>query len=130
MRKSKHRRFDCSPGCPVEATVSLIGGKWKCVILWHLHTEGTLRFSELRRRIPGVTQRTMTNQLRELEADGLVHREVYPQVPPKVEYSLTRMGRGLGPVLMALKAWGDEHIDLFGTPKTPDRTPAHAGIAA
>lgn len=130
MRKVKHRRFDCSPGCPVEATVSLIGGKWKCVILWHLHTEGTLRFSELRRRIPGVTQRTMTNQLRELEEDRLVHREVYPQVPPKVEYSMTEMGRGLGPILMALQAWGDEHIDLFGKPKASDRAPAQPGIAA
>jgi len=130
MRKLKHPRFDCSPGCAVEATVSLIGGKWKCVILWHLHTEGTLRFSELRRRIPGVTQRTLTNQLRELEEDGLVHREVYPQVPPKVEYSMTAMGRGLGPVLMALKAWGDEHIDLFGKPRASGRDAARSGMAA
>lgn len=118
MGKVKHPRFDCSPGCPVEAAVSLIGGKWKCVLLWHLHDEGTLRFSDLRRRVPNVTQRTMTNQLRELEEDGLVHREVYAQVPPKVEYSLTDMGRGLGPILIALKDWGEAHIDLFGKPKT------------
>ena len=130
MGKVRHPRFDCSPGCPVEATVSLIGGKWKCVILWHLHTEGTLRFSDLRRRIPGVTQRTLTNQLRELEADGLVHREVYPQVPPKVEYSMTEMGRGLGPILMALKAWGEEHIDLFGKPKASAPVPRRTAAAA
>ncbi|MEJ2125148.1 MAG: helix-turn-helix domain-containing protein [Alphaproteobacteria bacterium] len=114
MAKVKHSRFDCSPGCAVEAAVSLIGGKWKCVILWHLHCEAVLRFSDLRRRIPNVTQRTLTNQLRELEEDGLVHREVYPQVPPKVEYKLTEMGYELGPILIALKAWGDAHIDLFG----------------
>ncbi|MEM0991121.1 MAG: helix-turn-helix domain-containing protein [Pseudomonadota bacterium] len=128
MHKVKHPRWDCSPGCPVEAAIGLIGGKWKCVILWHLHAEGTLRFSELRRRVQNVTQRTMTNQLRELEADGLVHREVYPQVPPKVEYSLTEMGRGLGPILLALKDWGEAHIDLFGGGETPDAPKAAAAL--
>ncbi len=123
MTKAKHSRFDCSPGCAVEATVSLIGGKWKSIILWHLHADGTLRFSELRRRIPNVTQRTMTNQLRELEQDGLVHRKVYPQVPPKVEYSLTELGRGLVPILEALKHWGDANLDRFGKPSsTADQT--------
>ncbi|MEM6622194.1 MAG: helix-turn-helix domain-containing protein [Pseudomonadota bacterium] len=128
MHKVKHPRWDCSPGCPVEAAIGLIGGKWKCVILWHLHAEGTLRFSELRRRVQNVTQRTMTNQLRELEADGLVHREVYPQVPPKVEYSLTEMGRGLGPILLALKDWGEAHIDLFGGGEAPDAPKAAAAL--
>ncbi|MHC5655041.1 winged helix-turn-helix transcriptional regulator [Stappia sp.] len=113
MAKARHSRFDCSPGCSVEAAVSLIDGKWKCVILWHLLNEGTLRFNELRRRIPGVTQRMLTNQLRELEEDGLLHREIYPQVPPKVEYSLTERGHGLSPVLLALKSWGDANLSLF-----------------
>ncbi len=113
MAKVKHPRFDCSPGCPVEAAVSLIGGKWKCVILWHLLSEGTLRFSDIGRRVENATSRTLTKQLRELEADGLVHREVYPQVPPKVEYSLTEMGQGLGSILVALRDWGDQNIDLF-----------------
>ncbi len=112
MTKPRHSRFDCNPGCTVEAAVSLIDGKWKCVILFHL-LRGTARFNELRRRLPGVTQRMMTNQLRELEADGLIIRTVYAQVPPKVEYHLSPLGRSLEPVLMALKGWGDANIGLF-----------------
>ena len=111
MPRIRHRRLDCSPGCAVEATLSLIDGKWKGVVLFHLF-EGTLRFNEIRRRLPSVTQRMLTKQLRELEADGLIARRVYPQVPPKVEYSLTPRGRSLEPVIMALKAWGDAHVDL------------------
>ena len=113
MTKIRHSRLDCNPGCSVEATISLIDGKWKCVILFHL-LGGTLRFNELRRRVPEVTQRMLTNQLRELEADGLIVRKVYPQVPPKVEYSISPLGRSLEPVLLGLKDWGDEHIGLFG----------------
>jgi DNA-binding HxlR family transcriptional regulator len=109
MPRIRHQRFDCGPGCPVEATLALIDGKWKGVILYHL-MDGTLRFNELRRRLPSVTQRMLTNQLRELEADGLVERRIYPQVPPKVEYSLSALGRTLAPVIAALKAWGDEHL--------------------
>ncbi|MFT3762502.1 MAG: winged helix-turn-helix transcriptional regulator [Pseudoxanthomonas sp.] len=105
----RHRRLDCSPGCVVEATLELIDGKWKGVVLYHLLCEGTLRFNELRRRLPNVTQRMLTAQLRELEADDLIARRVYAQVPPKVEYSLTERGRSLQPVIAALKAWGDAH---------------------
>ncbi len=112
MSKPRHSRLDCNPGCTVEAAVSLIDGKWKCVLLFHL-LRGTARFSELRRRLPGVTPRMLTNQLRELEADGLVVRTVYAQVPPKVEYNLSPLGRSLEPVLMALKGWGDVNIGLF-----------------
>ncbi len=91
---------------PVEATMDVIGGKWKPLILYHL-MQGTLRFNELRRTMPGsVTQRMLTKHLRELEAAGIVHREVYAQVPPKVEYSLTELGRSLQPVLDAMLAWG------------------------
>ena len=79
----------------MEAAISLIDGKWKCVILWHLFNEGTLRFNEIRKRVPSITQRMLTNQLRELEQDGIIHREVYPQVPPKVEYCLTDLGQSL-----------------------------------
>jgi len=113
MPRLRHQRLDCSPGCPVEATLAVIGGKWKGVVLWHL-MEGTLRFSEIRRRLPSVTQRTLTNQLRELEADGLLIRTVYPEVPPKVEYRLSARGRSLAPVILALKAWGEAHV-----PPTP-----------
>ncbi len=109
MPRIPHQRFDCGPGCPVEAALSLISGKWKGVVLWHL-LQGTLRFNEIRRRLPDVTQRMLTNQLRELEADGFIVRTVYPQVPPKVEYSLSERGRSLEPVLMALKDWGETHV--------------------
>jgi DNA-binding HxlR family transcriptional regulator len=123
MTKIRHSRLDCNPGCSVEATISLIDGKWKCVILFHL-LGGTLRFNELRRRVPEVTQRMLTNQLRELEADGLIVRKVYPQVPPKVEYSISPLGRSLEPVLLGLKDWGDEHIGLFGQLANESRSPA------
>ena len=113
MSRPRHERFDCSPGCPVEATLSLIGDKWKGVVLWHL-LQGTLRFNEIRRRLPNVTQRMLTNQLRELEADGFVVRTVYPEVPPKVEYSLSERGRSLEPVLLALKSWGEANVLAAG----------------
>lgn len=111
MPRIRHKRLDCSPGCSVEATLSLIDGKWKGVVLYHLF-ETTLRFNEIRRRLPNVTQRMLTSQLRELEADGLIDRKIYPQVPPKVEYSLSARGRSLEPVIMALKAWGDANVNL------------------
>lgn len=98
-----------STGCSVERALSLIDGKWKIVILYKL-LKGTLRFSELRRQIPAVTQRMLTNQLRELEADGLLIRTVYPEVPPRVEYSLSARGRSLEPVILALKHWGDMNL--------------------
>lgn len=117
MAKPRHSRLDCSPGCSVEAAIALIDGKWKSVILFHLMA-GTLRFNEIRRQIPSVTQRMLTNQLRELEEDGLIDRKVYAQVPPKVEYSLSPLGRSMEPVLMALKAWGDANLGLYGKPET------------
>lgn len=112
MAKARHSRLDCNPGCSVEAAISLIDGKWKCVILFHL-LEGTHRFNELRRKLPGVTQRMLTNQLRELEADGLIARTVYAQVPPRVDYDLSPRGCTLEPILTALKLWGDENMGLF-----------------
>ena len=115
MAKIRHTRFDCDPGCSVEAAISLIDGKWKCVILFHL-LDGTLRFNEIRRKVPGVTQRMLTNQLRELEDDGLVVRTVYAQVPPKVEYSVSSLGRSLEPILLSLRTWGDLNIGRFGKP--------------
>lgn len=96
--------------CGVEITLNLVGGKWKGVILWHL-CQKTLRFSQLRRRTNGVTQKMLTQQLRELERDGLVHREVYPEVPPKVEYSLTDKGRTLEPILTLMCQWGQDYSD-------------------
>lgn len=105
----RHSTYDCSEGCPVEATLEVIGGKWKGVILFHLF-EGTKRFNELQRDLGGITQRMLTKQLRELEDAGIVNRKVYPVVPPKVEYSLTEKGLSLEPIITALKVWGEEHV--------------------
>lgn len=99
------KRYHCS----FELTLQLIGGKWKPIILYKLGGENVLRFSELRRTMPNITQKMLTQQLRELEADGMVHREVYPQVPPKVEYSLTELGRTIMPVLHQLCDWGKRY---------------------
>jgi DNA-binding HxlR family transcriptional regulator len=99
--------------CPVEATLSVIGGKWKVVILFHLSRSGTLRFAELRRKIPAVSERMLTQQLRELETDGIVHRKIYPEVPPKVEYSLTAYGKTLRPICDIMCEWGTKHLKIF-----------------
>lgn len=96
--------------CPVEATIHLIGGKYKAIILWHL-MNGTLRYSELHRRMPGATDKMLAQQLRELEKDGLIHRTVYPVVPPKTEYSLTDFGKSLTPILDAMCSWGRDYLD-------------------
>lgn len=93
------------PVCPVYTTLDAIGGRWKPLIIWYLLT-GTKRFSELKRSIQGVTQKMLTQQLRELEQAGLVRRTVYAEVPPRVEYSLTPMGCSLRHVLEAMSAWG------------------------
>lgn len=98
------------PGCPVESALSFLDGKWKGVILFHLLLDGTLRFNELKRKLPAVTQRMLTKQLRELEESGIVSRTVFPVVPPRVEYALTPLGRSLEPVIMALCAWGERHV--------------------
>lgn len=96
--------------CPVEATLEAIGGRWKVLILHELFN-GTKRFGELHRGLRGITQKMLTQQLREMERDGLIHREIYMQVPPKVEYSLTDLGRTLQPVLDAMHLWGKKYIE-------------------
>ncbi|KML13296.1 HxlR family transcriptional regulator [Bacillus safensis] len=96
--------------CEKELTLNIIGGKWKMLILWHLGREGTKRFGELKSLMPGITQRMLVNQLRELEEDHIVHREVYPVVPPKVEYSLTELGESLMPILEAMYDWGKQYL--------------------
>lgn len=92
--------------CAVEVTVAMIGGKWKPIILFHLHQSAPLRFTELSRRLPRVSERILAKQLRELEEDGLVSRTAFAEVPPRVEYALTGDGRGLVPILQAMSAWG------------------------
>ncbi len=94
--------------CPVETTLDVIGGKWKGVIIYYL-LSGTKRFNELRRIYPKVTHHTLTLQLRSLEKEGIIERKIYNQVPPKVEYSLTELGRTLEPLILLMKEWGDQY---------------------
>jgi DNA-binding HxlR family transcriptional regulator len=98
------------PGCPTEVTVGVIGGKWKTLILTFL-LSGTRRFGEISRFLPQASKRMLTLQLRELEEDGVIHREVYKQVPPKVEYSLTPCGESLKPILLLMADWGQKRVD-------------------
>ncbi|MBP2078258.1 winged helix-turn-helix transcriptional regulator [Oceanobacillus polygoni] len=95
--------------CRVEDALGILVGKWKPIILLNLLQEGTKRFSELKRSMPAITQKMLTNQLRELEAEDIVMRKVYPQVPPKVEYSITEYGKSLEPILEAMHEWGVKH---------------------
>ena len=97
-----------SQTCPAESTAKLIGGRWKIVILWYLF-QGVKRFSELQRALTGVSQKVLTQQLRDMERDGIVTRTVYAQVPPKVEYSVTPLGLSLKPVVEAMHHWGLAH---------------------
>lgn len=119
MAKARHSRFDCTPGCSVEAAIGLIDGKWKSIIMWHL-LSGTLRFNEIRRQVTNCTPRMLARQLREMEEDGLIIRRVYAEVPPRVEYSLSDLGRTMEPILRALKDWGDANIGLYGKPRGYD----------
>ena len=107
MKKTRFK--SCIEGCPVEATLLLIGGKWKGIILYHLFKDDVLRFGELKKKMEQVTQRMLTNQLRELEDDGLIIRKVYPEVPPKVEYSLSKKGSSLKVIINSLEDWGKRH---------------------
>ncbi len=107
----RHKRYNCNFGCPVEATLEMIGGKWKGVILYHL-LERTYRFGELKKAMSGVTQRMLTKQLRELERDGIVNRKVYAEVPPRVEYSLTETGESLRGLIMMMRDWGRNHFRI------------------
>jgi DNA-binding HxlR family transcriptional regulator len=94
---------------PVGVTLHVIGGKWKLLILWHLR-EGAIRFSSLMKKMNGITQKMLTQELRSLESNGLVARKIFPEIPPHVEYSLTKYGASLDPVLEKMCEWGEKHI--------------------
>ena len=102
--------------CSVEATMDIIGGKYKVIILWHLIKEGTMRFSQLQKAIPQATPKMLSSQLKGLEASGIVERVLYPVVPPKTEYSLTEFGKTLVPIVVSLRDWGNKYFDRIGEP--------------
>ncbi|MER7790572.1 helix-turn-helix domain-containing protein [Streptomyces sp. NPDC097640] len=106
--------------CGLDAAVDVIGGKWKVLIIWALNSQ-RCRFGELKRLVPGVSEKVLTQQLRELEADGIVHREIYDQVPPKVEYSLTELGEDLNTALKPLGIWGRQRLAALGELSEHDR---------
>lgn len=113
MTNPKPNKTNAGTNCPVDATIRLIGGKYKSLILWNL-MQKTKRFSQLHKEIGIATPKMLTQQLRELEADGLIHRTVYPEVPPKVEYSLTEHGQSIFPVLKAMYRWGNNYLARLG----------------
>lgn len=121
MRNRKSGYGKCTDGlqhaCPVEVTLDVIGGKWKGVIIYHLLND-TRRFNEFRRLVPGISQRMLTLQLRELENDGIIHREVYNVIPPKVEYSLTQFGQTLSNIIIQMREWGEIYAEQVQTRKT------------
>lgn len=108
--------------CGIDAALDVVSGKWKGLILWELEAHGVRRFAELRRGLPGISEKMLTQHLREMEVDGLVHREVYAEVPPRVEYSLSDQGRALNQALVPLGAWGQERLrrDTFAMVDHPD----------
>lgn len=99
-------------GCGLDAAVDVIGGKWKALVLWELHAQPR-RFGQFRRGLSGISEKMLIQQLREMEAAGIIHREVYREVPPKVEYSLTDLGSSLHTALLPLGDWGDEHMEAI-----------------
>ena len=113
IMKINNKEYSCS----IELTLDIIGGKWKPIILWRLAKNDVLRFSELKRSMGGITQKMLTQQLRELEAYEMVHREVYPEVPPKVEYSLTKQGKSVMPILDVMCKWGTDYYESVVTDK-------------
>lgn len=103
---------------PMSRLQSYIAGKWKILILWYISTYQTQRFGELRRRLGDITQSTLTKQLRELESDGFIQRYIYQEIPPKVEYSLTELGKSFIPILETMKAWSETHLSIPAPPPT------------
>jgi DNA-binding HxlR family transcriptional regulator len=108
--EQEKKKEDSKQSCPIEFTLKVIGGKWKTRILWFLHDK-VKRFGELRKLIPDITQKMLTQQLRELEKDGLINRKAYPVVPPKVEYSMSLKGKSLQPILNSICKWGLENLE-------------------
>lgn len=119
MIRERAQRYNC----PVEATIDIVGGKYKAIIIYHL-IDATLRFSELQKEIPQATAKMLSQQLKELEADGIINRVLYPVVPPKTEYSLTDLGKTLIPIIQSLCDWGDNYLKLLDVPAACEKEEA------
>ncbi|KMT22387.1 winged helix-turn-helix transcriptional regulator [Clostridium cylindrosporum] len=114
MPKDRLNKVSCNNyRCEIEVTLEILSGKWKALIIWNLHEHGAIRFNEFRRLIPEITQKMLTQQLKDLEESGLVNRTIYPQIPPMVEYSLTDLGNSLVPILEAMDKWGKDFVDNY-----------------
>ena len=114
MPDSREHKVSCSNyRCEIELTLEIIGGKWKALILWNLHLHQTIRYNEFRRLIPSITQKMLTQQLRELEKYGIISRTSYPTVPPMVEYALTEDGQNLIPILQSMDEWGKNFVKKY-----------------
>lgn len=109
MSKNSQKILDTLPECPVETTLMLIGSKWQTLILRDLLANEVLRFKELQRSVGGISQKVLTSNLRTMEGHGIIHREVFAEVPPRVEYSLTPLGKSLQPIIEALRVWGESY---------------------
>lgn len=109
----KRKIANAEYNCEKELTLSLFSGKWKMIIIYYLGTEGKLRFSEIKRMLPKITHKVLTTQIRELEEDGIVSRKVFPEVPPRVEYSLTSLGESLMPIVLMMYEWGKKNIKYY-----------------
>ena len=118
LRREVRRKIQMGEfNCEKELTLSIISGKWKIAIIYYLSTEGTLRFSEIKRLFPKITHKVLTTQVRELEDDGIIHRKVFPEVPPRVEYSLTELGESLTPIVFMMYEWGKQNMKSFNKQK-------------
>ncbi len=114
MPSSREHKVSCSNyQCEIELTLEILSGKWKALIIWNLHLHKTIRYNEFRRLILGITQKMLTQQLKELEKYKIVSRTVYPTVPPAVEYKLTELGEELIPIMSAMDKWGKNYVQLY-----------------
>lgn len=114
MPKDRNNKVSCDHyRCDIELTLEIIGGKWKALLLWELHLNSVIRFNEFRRLIPEITQKMLTQQLKDLESNLIIKKKIYPQVPPMVEYSLTDLGEELIPILESMDKWGKNYVEKY-----------------
>lgn len=114
MPDSRENKVSCSNyRCEIEVTLEILSGKWKALLIWNLHLHETIRYNEFRRLIPSITQKMLTQQLKDLEKYGIISRKVYPSVPPMVEYRLTSLGQGLIPIMQSMDEWGKNYVKAY-----------------